>query len=859
MTLAAGTHLGMPEIVASPARAGWWCAPRGTRSRAGALVAIVMPAGLSSDADRLRRFEQEARAAAALNHPNILAVFDIGSSESAPYVVSELLEGETLRERLQHGPIPTRKAIEYAIQIARGLAAAHDRGIVHRDLKPDNLFITKDGRVKILDFGLAKLIGATPSIADTVAPTRAPETHPGMVLGTVGYMSPEQVRAQATDHRTDIFAFGAILYEMLSGRRAFKGDSAIETMNAIIKEDPPELVELNHTSPGLERLVRRCLEKDPTERFHSAHDLAYALDAVSGGSSHTVPAVTAGPTAVRRRIVPWLVAAAVLAGVAVAFDAGRRTVRIEPPSVPAFHRLTFRRGAINAARFAPDGHSMVYAAAWDGGRNMQLYSTRPESPESQRLNLPDAEILSIDPNGDMAIRLRTRVLRGFTQVGTLARVPLAGGAPREILEDVQDADWTPGGGGLAVSRWVAGRYRVEYPIGNILYETSGWVSHVRIAPDGQSVAFLDHPISGDDRGSVMLVDRQKKSRTLTKYFDSLQGLVWRTGDALWFTGADGGNGRSLREVTLAGGGRILMQVPAMLKIDDISRDGRVLLDASSNRQGFVGVIGGAKEVDLSWLDWSNMSDLSPDGKTALFTEQGDGAGPGYSIYIRPTDGSPATRLGTGQAMALSPDGKWVLAQDLRSSPAQLLLLPTGAGEPRQLTNDAINHQLATFFPDGRRILFIGEAAGQPTRIYLQDLAGGAPRPISPEGTVGTLVSPDGKFVVCRTREVNSAPSLCPVEGGERRPIPGLLPTEGTIRWSADGRFLFIRDAGRTIPQKVYRLDVATGRREPWLEITPSAPSGISTVGGIVLTPDGKSYIYGYGLTLSDLYLVEGLK
>jgi Tol biopolymer transport system component len=858
MPLAPGVRLGAYEIVGLIGAGGMGEVYRARDTRLGRDVAIkVLPAGASADPERLARFEQEARAAAALNHPNILAVFDIGAHDSAPYIVSELLEGETLRERLAQGALTVRKALDYAIQIAHGLAAAHEKSIVHRDLKPDNLFISRDGRIKILDFGLAKLIVA-PSIADTVAPTRAPGTHPGTVLGTVGYMSPEQVRAQTTDHRTDIFAFGAILYEMLSGHRAFTGDSAIETMNAIIKEDPPELVELSRTSGGLERLVRRCLEKDPNERFYSAHDLAFALEAVSGGSSQTVPAVTL-PATRRRRLMPSFVAVGLLAAAASAFVAGRRTVKVDPPSVPAFHRLTFRRGQISGARLAPDGHTMIYAAALDGSSDLQLYSARPESPESQKLNLPAGDILSIDANGEMAIKLRIRVIRGFAQVGTLARVPLAGGAPRDMLEDVQDADWTPGGGGLAVSRFAGGRYRVEYPIGKVLYENSGWISHVRISPDGQWVAFLDHPLPGDDRGSVMVVDRNGKSRTLTKYFDSGQGLVWRSADEVWFTAAYGGNGRSLHAVTLAGVERTVMQVPATLKLDDASRDGRLLLESSSYRLGFIGVIGGAKERDLSWLDWSQLNDLSQDGKTVLFTEQGDGAGPGYSVYIRPTDGSPAVRLGTGQGLALSSDGKWVLAQDLRRSPAQLMLLPTGAGEAKQITNDGINHANAAFFPDGHRILFNGNEPDHALRTYIQDLAGGPPRPITAEGTVGLAVSPDGKSILCRSRESGAKSMLCPVDGGEPRPIPGFLPTDGAIRWTADGRFLFVRDTSRAIPQKVYRLDVATGRREPWLEVTPSASSGVSNIGGLILSADGKSYVYGYGATLSDLYLVEGLK
>ncbi|PYS66733.1 MAG: hypothetical protein DMF73_20950, partial [Acidobacteria bacterium] len=277
-------------------------------------VAIkVLPASLSQDQDRLRRFEQEAQAAGALNHPNILAVYDVGMHDSSPYIVSELLEGETLRERLGGTAQPQRKAIDYAIQISHGLAAAHEKGIVHRDLKPENIFITKDGRVKILDFGIAKLIQADSGQQQTDIPTRRVDTGPGVVIGTVGYMSPEQVRGQAVDHRSDIFSFGAILYEMLSGRRAFHRESTADTISAILKEDPQDLSDTNQNiSPGLERLMNHCLEKNPEARFHSARDLGFALEALSGSSSvsgQTLTALTALSTGSRMtKHLPWIVA-----------------------------------------------------------------------------------------------------------------------------------------------------------------------------------------------------------------------------------------------------------------------------------------------------------------------------------------------------------------------------------------------------------------------------------------------------------------------------------------------------------------------------------------------------------------------
>ena len=303
MAIEAGSSLGNYKVVSAIGAGGMGEVYRARDTKLGRDVAIkVLPASLSENTDRLNRFEQEAQAAGALNHPNVLVIHHIGIHEGAPYIVSELLEGETLRERMAGAALPQRKAIDYALQIAKGLAAAHDKGIVHRDIKPDNVFITNDGRVKILDFGLAKLTAIDGAQSQTEVPTRKVNTDPGTVMGTMGYMSPEQLKGQAADHRSDIFSFGAILYEMLSGKRAFRGDSMAETMSAILREDPPDLSETNKTvSPALERVVRHCLEKNPAERFHSARDLAFAIESLSGsatisGQTETMPAITTTET-----------------------------------------------------------------------------------------------------------------------------------------------------------------------------------------------------------------------------------------------------------------------------------------------------------------------------------------------------------------------------------------------------------------------------------------------------------------------------------------------------------------------------------------------------------------------------------
>jgi len=862
MALAPGTRLGPYEILAPLGAGGMGEVYRARDSRLGREVAIkVLPATFSKDPDRLRRFEHEARAAGVLNHPNITAVYDVGSAEGSPYVVTELLEGETLRIRIATGALSTRKATDYAIQIARGLAAAHEKGIVHRDLKPENLFVTKDGRAKILDFGLAKLTHSESGAPLTEVPTETRGTEPGVVMGTVGYMSPEQVRGQAADQRSDMFAFGAILYEMLSGQRAFSGGSAADTMSAILKEEPPGLLITNqNVSPGLERIVRHCLEKNPDERFHSAHDLAFDLEALSGISG---PRAAAAAPASEKKRAAWLLPATVvviLAGV-LAYRAGKKVGYVPPPS---FHRLTYRRGFVSSARFAPDGQTVFYAASWDGAEKPQLFSTRVENPGSLRLGLPDGHVESISRSGEMLLLSDVVFGGGFTRRGTLSSAPLSGAAARDLLEDVADADWGPNGQSLALVRATQWRYRLEFPAGKVLHETAGWISHPRVSPRGDAVAFLDHPIFGDDRGAVAIVDKSGKRTTLSTGWDSTQGLAWSpSGDEIWFTATEAGSNRALHAVTRSGQRRLIVSSHGILTLQDISKDGRVLVDCANERVGLLGLsTADAKERDLSGLDWSRGPILSEDGKTLVFTEQGAGGGAGYSIYLRKMDGSPAVRLGEGEALALSPDGKWVLAALVRSSPVSLILLPSGAGEARPFPKDSINHErgprgVASFFPDGRQIIFVGSEPGHARRSWIQNLDGGRPRPVSPEGVVGALLSPDGRFFVARGPD--QEPALYPVEAGPPRPIKGLEPSDRMLGRSADGKLLFVRPLGRSLTARVYSVDVASGRRELWKEFAPRDPTGLIDISADAITPDGKTLVFAYHQTLSDLYVVEGLK
>jgi Tol biopolymer transport system component len=858
VTLASGTRLGPYEILAPLGAGGMGEVYRAKDPRLGREVAVkVLPASFSADPDRLRRFEQEARAAGLLNHPNITAVYDIGSHGGAPYVVSELLEGETLRSRLATGALSPRKALDFAIQIARGLAAAHEKGIVHRDLKPENLFVAEDGRLKILDFGLAKLKPELKGGEATELPTATPGTEPGVVLGTMGYMSPEQVRGKPADQRSDIFSFGAILYEMLSGRRAFHADTAADTITAILTREPPDLSQMSREiHPGLDRIVRHCLEKNPQERFQSARDLAFDLEALSGVSAAGAVTAVPAPAARRIRLLPILVTVAVVLGAVTGLLVGKKVW--ERP-LPSFHQLTFRRGEIPSARFAPDGQTIFYTAAWEG-KPMEIFTSRVETPESRPFGLVGADVLAVSRSGELAVSLGRRATPiGFIRTGTLARMSVAGGAaPRDVLEDVQWADWAPDGQSLAVVRDIGGVNRLEYPIGTVLYQTSGWISHPRVSPQGDRIAFVDHPARGDDGGTVAVVDRKSNRKTLSRIFASLQGLAWSPVGEVWYTGASRGN-RDLYSVTLSGQERARGRVAGNLTLHDIAPDGRALVVRDTPRIGALGLFPGEeKEREMTWLDWSVARDLSPDGKTLLFFESGEGGGAGYSVYLRRTDGSPPIRLGEGTGEGLSPDGRWVLSITGIVTEPQLVAYPTGAGEPRRLSRDGLPVQVADWTPDGKQIVFSANEPERGVRIYVRDFVGGKPRPVTPEGyrMFRHGISPDGRLVIATGPDQRIY--FYPLAGGEPTPLPGSMPGDIPDRWTADGRAVYIHRRDQ-LPVRVHLLDVATGRKELWKELVPADAAGVTQVATVVPTADGRSYVYSYIRLLSDMYVVEGLR
>jgi eukaryotic-like serine/threonine-protein kinase len=848
MPLAAGTHLGSYQILSFLAAGGMGEVYRASDTRLHRSVAIkVLAATALAGPDALRRFEQEARAAAALNHPNILAVYDVGAADGVHYIVSELLDGRTLRQSLEGRALAPRTAIDYAIQIARGLAAAHAVGVVHRDLKPENLFVTHDGRIKILDFGLAKLLPAPTEVSDVTRIRH--DTEPGLLLGTVTYMAPEQVRGQPADARSDVFALGAVLYEMISGRRAFARDTPADTMTAILSEDPAELTGAPFP-PGLGRILRHCLEKLPDQRFQSARDLAFDLEALSDESGNTIrkPLSAAPPPLWRRALVPAILAAAALIAWAAIANVSRRTTR-----VPDYHQVTFRQGTVTAARFAADGRTIVYAAAW-GGAALDVYAIDPGSVESRSLGLRGADLLSTGSSGNLAVSLHRLHSAGFLFTGTLARVPLGGSGPRELLENVEYADWSADGSTLAVIREVSGHTRLEYPIGTVLYQTSGWMGDLRISPAGDEVAFIDHQFRRDDAGAVEIVDRKGRVTTLAQGWLSALGLAW-SGRDVWFTGSKEGSNRGLYSVTHQGVVRTLASSPGVITLRDVNGDGRALLTRDSQRLETVVAERAAQERDLSWLDWSRLRDISRDGRTILFDETGQGGGGRQGVYMRNIDGSPAVRLGDGTGDAFSPDGRWALSLSVDRS--RIVLLPTGAGESRTIDPAPIERvHRGYWLADGSHLLLAGSERGHAARFYILDLTGGRPRPIAPEGTsTEAAVSADGRWIAARSGSGDL--TAFPVGGETPRPIPGVHANELVARWAPDGTAVVVYDPSR-MPVPLARVDVATGTRQPLGEVAATNASPIFGVQYLFVTPDLGEYAYTTLHQDSELFIVDGL-
>ena len=862
MRLTPGQRLGPYEVLSVLGAGGMAEVYRARDTRLQREVALkVVNEALAADPELVKRFEQEARVAGSLNHPNLVAVYDVGIQDDAPFFVTELLQGESLRQRLSRGRIPPGTALRWGAQMAQGLAAAHARGITHRDVKPENAFITSDGQVKLLDFGIAKLAehraagaGGPHGLLDvTVTPT-GDATRTGAVLGSPGYMSPEQVRGETVDARTDLFSLGAVLYEMLSGRRAFPGGSLVESGYAILHNDPAPLEP--EVGPGVAQVVSRCLEKEPDRRFQSARDLAFALEVLSGGSGpQTVPRGRPVPGRQRRLWLP------LLAVLGLGLLAAGTAWKLRSPAVAPLARveqITFREGTILSARFTPEGRILL-SGSWEG-EPPALYAHTPGSAELAPVGLPNACILAVSRGGELALSLRPRTYVRDECQGTLARAPGTGSSPREVMERVSYADWSPSGQLALVYAAAGEKQRLEFPVGKTLFETGGWITHARVSPSGDTVAFIHHPVLPDDSGEVMLVDTTGKARKLTKQWPRAEGLAWSPkGTEIWFTAGPLGR-NAIWAVTPEGALRQVFQNVSDLRLEDIAPDGTLLVTHQVWRQDiFVVERGKAGERRLSWYDWASLAEISPDGSWIAFTQaapvqESSGLTPALTL-VRKTDGSAAQILGDGYALAISPDGQWV-ASSSADYLEGVVLHPVGPGSSHRVDTPGLEIQRVRWLSDGKRMVATGRPIKEALyRLYLIDPGGSPPRAISEPGILPFLidVSPDDRWVatVGRTR----ATTLFPIAGGPviaLTDLPELYPTG----WSPEGH-LWVKDRDK-IPTRLVRYDV---QRRKILEdqlVAPADTSGVVTIPRIRLSRDAKTMAYDYRRMLDYLHLMKGL-
>jgi Tol biopolymer transport system component len=821
----------------------------------------VLPADVAEDESRLKRFEKEARSASALNHPNIVTIYDIGQSGSVSYIAMELVEGKTLRELMYGGPLPIKKVVSIAVQAARGLARAHEAGIVHRDLKPENLMVTKDGLVKILDFGLAKLARNADSGGEDASIPTDTGTGDGVVLGTAGYMSPEQASGLPVDFRSDQFSLGSIVYEMTTGTRAFQKKTGAETLAAIIGDEPAPITRVKPEAPArLGWLLERCLAKDLEGRYAATKDLVRDLEGLQAHLSDTARSESPnrfGP----RRVRVVAVGLALVAVALVVFFIGRGSQpTLSTASRVRFRQATFDEQAITDARFASDGETFVYGAyrlTEQEAKPPDLFVARLGSPESRKLGIPEGRICSISATGQLAL-----LVGGDSWVGTLAQAALEGGSPRNLLENVRHADWSPDGKVLAVVHAVEGKDRVEFPAGNVLYESptptlllGSSIFDCRVSPKGNSVAFFER-----ETRELSVVDDHKKVSRLLKAGSWIHFAWSHRGDEIWY--AKFSEETELHGVTPAGRDRFLTALPGDFQLHDVSRNGRVLLEKRTRLIKVVGSLrGDLEERDLAYRSATEPVDLSADGSLFLFNEVVPGWASDSMVCLRQAGKTPVP-LGHGFGRALSPDGKWVIAS--RDFPgSQLVLLATGAGEPRVLPKGQLKIiGLANWLPDGKRIVFASRAAGEDSRLYVQDVAGGLPIPITPQGVSfsprgGTFVSPDGKFVVGKQSQTvpptgHSGFVLYPTDGGEPQPVRGITPPEAPVQWSADGQ-IFVDDFKGT----VYLLDPFSGTRKPWMRVPPPEPTYFYT--GVLLSREGTSYVRTSIRFSSNLFVLDGIE
>jgi eukaryotic-like serine/threonine-protein kinase len=775
MPLTAGTKLDSYEILALLGAGGMGEVYRARDLALNREVAIkVLPSFVSRDAVRLSRFEQEARAAAALNHPNILAIFQFGRFEGSPYLVSELLEGSTLRQLLQRGPLPTRKATGYGIQIAHGLAAAHEKGIVHRDLKPDNLFLTNDGHLKILDFGLAKLMLRAPDPSGTAA-TWTQETDPGTVMGTAGYMSPEQVRGQAVDQRTDIFAFGAILYEMLTGKRAFQRPTPAETMTAILNEDPPAISQTGASAPpALQRVINRCLEKNPEQRFHSASDLAFALDALSDSGASPSVAAQAPSRPTPKRALIWsvaLIAAISLAAVAW-FEIEDRDAADAPLRIAKYTQLTH------------GGHA-GYVTGTDGGRLYlqdghisQVSVFGGESEPVAFVTVPDFPILmDVSPDGSTFLVESFKPGPNQPAARPIYTVQVVGNA-LHYLVDAAAASWSPDGKQVAYST-PGGDIDIINADGtgaHKLTSVGGVASELSWSPDGRTIRFFR--------------DHLKSLWEITSSGSNLHQLLeaWHPAE-LKCCGMWSPDGKFFAFLGPGPAGPV-SQIYAL--------DERRGLFRRTAREPF--------ELTSGPIDW-DAAVFSKDGKS-IFATGATHAGELMRFDAKSRQFQPFLGGISADLVVFSKDGRYVAYV---SYPDDVLWRANQDGSGRiQLTSPPLKPESVAWSPDGAQIAFISPSP-QGDQAWIVPSAGGSPQRLLPgdsEQESDPSWSPDGQKMIFARGGLGRKESSIWILDLASHQTTKLAGSDGKFspRWSPDGEFIKAESPDVT---HLYLLNVKT--------------------------------------------------
>ena len=872
MPLAPGSRLGPYELIAQIGEGGMGVVYRAKDTRLGREVAVkVLPKAFAEDADRLRRFEQEARAVGRLNHPNIMAVHDTGTHEGIPYLVMELLEGETLRERMAGKAVAPKRAVEICLQIAHGLAAAHAQGLIHRDLKPENIFITREGRVKILDFGLAKTTKPQEREEATEAlmfpaEARQPGTAVGTLVGTVGYMSPEQVKGDVLDARSDLFCLGVILWEMLGGRHPFHGTSAVETMHAILKDDPPELGPELKLSPLVERVVHTCLAKDPASRFHSAHDLAFALEASTFSGSGSFSNLTTVPRERLSRRARFQVLAA--GGLLAALAALAAFSGPSAPAFPAFKRITFAPGLVDSAFFSADGRSLFFCARFQGEKS-EIFVRSPENPESRPLNAQGVALVAVSAGNDLAVLRDSTTFRDGR--GILARMPGGGGSSRDLLENVLEASWDSEGQTLATLSTDQGfDCRLEYPAGKVLYTSAGTLKLLRMSHPGDRLALVE---GTGALTNVLVLDAKGKPQILMSkggdaFAATITGLAWHPGGKDLWVSEYQDDQTVFWSLDPKGKRRMVWRGQGLVQLLDIAADGRALVAVQRTRRGVLFQRAGqAMPRDLSILDGTQALAFLPDGKTLLVYESPsiDGGTAQDLTYLRDTDGSPAVRLSKGYPRSISADGKYVgmaVPWDTPDdAPSGLTFIPTGAGFPVTvaLPRGMVGADDGLLFAGGRKVLFAGMEKGKAWQFYVTDRQGSAPRSFTPNGVRAPrplILSPDEAWMIGQTT-VRGTYVRYALDGSGPKPIPGLLPGELPTAWTREG--IYATSPTPDLPVQVFRLDPATGRRQTVATFMPPDTAGYLATLSVRLNAAANAFAYTYDRKTSDLFLVEGLR